>query len=48
MYVYPSISVVHVWLMLKLNSFSANPSLDVSRVKEEKSICAFGADLDVK
>jgi hypothetical protein len=47
-YVYPSISVVHVWLTLKLNSFSANPSLDVPGVKDEKSIRAFGADLDVK
>jgi hypothetical protein len=46
--IYSSFSVVHVRLMLKLNS-SVNPRLNVPRVKDEKSICTFGAgaDLDV-
>jgi primary-amine oxidase len=37
--------VEHVRLTLKPNSFfSANPSLDVPGVKDEKSVRAFGAD----
>jgi primary-amine oxidase len=41
--------VEHVRLTLKPNSFfSANPSLDVPGVKDEKSVHAFGADSDAQ